>query len=897
MQVNIIDNIIKKVIDLPSLTHNWMGEGKESISWSIMRIIFEELSPIVSNAVILRNNQVNKTKTPIINVEFYPQSFNPDAFLKKENIVRLEKCIYPTKGSELFKNNSDLFKSKIEYWSSVWVLPIHNIHNDNTAVLVFFASGNSIPFSNEQIDFLKKIIDDAYNFKTSFLQYSTYKFIEDLSDFTRIPREEKTLSDKFDNLSEALKKHKDNVVHFTVWKVDDIGKKKFKVIKEKNQHIRGIPVEDSQKYLLKDTDERKIIEYIKRIKDNGILNDGIELSKFIESGLFVVESPESGFADIDYRTKIGIDDETTIVYIPIIPIRDNEKRDTMSILCLYVNKLQHTIFRNPAILSIISQKIYETLTLYSQLIRNDTTTEILGIQESDEKKYYYKVAKKLKDRNECSDCYIYIKQEKTDDSLKRVIGIEKEKEIAEWDYLQENYSITTDCNMAVTFPLSKKLLNDNRFCDFLKKTQIKQVVDSEEEGRRDYLLYYGNYPLRPNENIHSAILIPIREKKQFVGFVLFTNKIVAKTNAKKTKYSPYFSAHNKLITAPSIEAIYKHKLLRDATKKSESVLGRIKHEIHREVNLITQNVDILKVHLVKEIRKVSDEENRRDYAHLINVVDYTGLSGRRMELFAHLATLIGFIEQRILTQKILEKKKSLDVKNHINSMKDVFRAEAKEYGVGIAFEENHSLFLSNVSRFYQFAINNIIFNAIRYSRFGTCVVVRINEDNIEVINHGMEIKKDEIEERIYKEGYRGEEAKNFTRDGMGLGLFLTKEVITAHTNHSLSCTSNHLCRYNYSGIKAFYDFVDKQPSKYGLELYNNQKENDDVCRDGTLYNRNRVQLELEIPNSYYHRSIDCNCISNLINIEFKEKNVLFEVFEERYLKKEVYETIFTIKFK
>jgi hypothetical protein len=53
-------NITRCIIDLP---YDYLAD--ESISLSIIRIIYGELRPIISNAVILWNNQANSD-------EFYP---------------------------------------------------------------------------------------------------------------------------------------------------------------------------------------------------------------------------------------------------------------------------------------------------------------------------------------------------------------------------------------------------------------------------------------------------------------------------------------------------------------------------------------------------------------------------------------------------------------------------------------------------------------------------------------------------------------------------------------------------------------------------------------------------------------------------------------------------------
>lgn len=906
MDNKIIENIIYKILNLKGLTHE--NRSAESISRSIMEIVFEEMRTVISNAVILWNNHDYSTENQIIEEEFYPSIFNYDSLFKKESIVNLTECIYPVEGYKLIKNES--FKRDIYLWNSVCVMPLFNKQTNSSAVIVFLSSHNFIPFSNEQIDILRLFLNEIFDSKTSFLKNDILRFIEHLSDFTKTAREDKTLSDKYDNLSDALKMYNGNIVHFSIWKINNINNEDFKVIKEKNQNLKDeinfekYQSNDKQNYLLKYDDEHRLIRYINSLRKSEILNKDYEdLSDFIKIDLFKDEDTFNSCYTKEYCKQIGIIiDKTVVVYIPIIPLHHNKKRDSVNILCLYINKLHYTVFRNLSVLSILSRKIYESLTLYNQLIRNDTTNKILEIQENDESKFFNEVAKILKQKNECKSCYIYLKEEMTDDCLKMIVGIEDDNFINVQE-LTDNTEITLDNKNSISLQLTNELFVNENFLTFINNIRINQEIDIQEvngnketsnEDQNDYFLYYGNYPQCANEKVYSAILIPIREKektkKKFVGFILFVNKNVSKYGHIDQKYSPYFSVHNKLIVSPSLDSIYRYKLLKDATKKSELVLGRIRHEIPREVNLITQNIEI-----IKEFFNIEKSK----YAHLINVTNYTALSGKRIELFTNLATLIGFTKQEILKQKILEKQSTFDIIKHINSMKDIFRAEVKEYGIDIIFEENYNKMLLNASRFYQFAINNIIFNAIRYSLFGSCVNVQINNDSVAIVNYGIEIKNED-KEKIFKEGYRGNEAKEFTKDGMGLGLFLAKEVITAHSNHTIISNSEIYYKQNYFGIQMLFDFIDKQEKDgnfgYGLSLYNNQLEEEDKFTVSE-FNKNRNQWEDKIPLDLKRKSFDKFNVSNFIDAEFKGKKIFFETFEERYLKRPIFKTTFTIFFK
>ncbi len=887
MNNGFLENIIKRIVDLPNLTPKWTDV--EYIRRSIMRIIYEELKPTISNAVIIWNNQINSSEIPIIEDEFYPHSFKYDSYLK-DSITQIEECIYPINGNDAFIKYKNYFKPEIAWWHSVWAFPIFDIYSKSTTVIIFLSSHSDILLSKEQIDFLHKIINEIYNNKISYQQNIVFDFIEQLSDFTRIKRKNKTLFNKYENLSIALEKNKHNIVHFSIWKIDDISKIDFNVIKEKSQNFENIPQSEKQNYRLKSSDSHRIINYVKFLKQAGIIDElkkegKSELSKFIKVEVFSENDINEKYCLTEqYSKNIGMKiNKTIIMYIPIIPMRHNMKTDKTNILCLYINNLQNTIFNNLVTISMLSRKIYESLTLHNQLITNDTTKDILEIQGKDEKFFYNKTANILKKRNECADCYIYMK-EKMEDCLRMIIGIEDGNTIDE-KMLEDEEIYSTDDNLKISLPLSTKLSNDSEFSKFIHD-RIIEISSSKKWD--NYYLYYGEYPKQSN-SVYSAILIPIKErdsdnKKDFVGFALFINKNVSNGQMGE-KYSPYFSAHNELIVSPSIESIYRYKLLRDAIKKKESLLGRIRHEIPHEVNLVTKNAQIIKKYFEDKINNVSNDEERSTYAHKMNEINQLLLSSERIGLYTIFATSINFTKQ-----DILKNQEFLDFNVFLHSMESIFKTDAKAHGVDIKFDDIDANYKCRVSKLYKLAIINIIFNAIRYSRFGTWITIYIGKGIIKVENYGIGIKEEE-RKKIYIEGYRSKEAKEFTDDGMGFGLFLAKKVIESHNNHYLTHTSDYICKHNYAGIKAFYDFADER--RNGLELFNNNYKNKYSWDD---YLIKRSELENIIPIDYHYRAIPFNHISNFVINEFKRASIPFDEFERLFFNVNVYKTTFEIKF-
>jgi two-component system sensor histidine kinase VicK len=83
-----------------------------------------------------------------------------------------------------------------------------------------------------------------------------------------------------------------------------------------------------------------------------------------------------------------------------------------------------------------------------------------------------------------------------------------------------------------------------------------------------------------------------------------------------------------------------------------------------------------------------------------------------------------------------------------------------------------------------FVINVIIENAILYAKEGGSIDIEAELKNKELV---LKIKDDGIglsrkdRKNIFKRFYRGERAKKMNTDGMGLGLYASKEIINRHS--------------------------------------------------------------------------------------------------------------------
>jgi two-component system, OmpR family, sensor histidine kinase SenX3 len=80
-------------------------------------------------------------------------------------------------------------------------------------------------------------------------------------------------------------------------------------------------------------------------------------------------------------------------------------------------------------------------------------------------------------------------------------------------------------------------------------------------------------------------------------------------------------------------------------------------------------------------------------------------------------------------------------------------------------------------------IGNLLENAVRYSPDGGEILLRVDGEGaaarLAVKDSGIGIPADAIP-RLFQPYFRHDEAKQLAPDGMGIGLFVTRQIVLAH---------------------------------------------------------------------------------------------------------------------
>jgi signal transduction histidine kinase len=111
--------------------------------------------------------------------------------------------------------------------------------------------------------------------------------------------------------------------------------------------------------------------------------------------------------------------------------------------------------------------------------------------------------------------------------------------------------------------------------------------------------------------------------------------------------------------------------------------------------------------------------------------------------------------------------------------------EAKQLQIEFVCDEENMMALADHDAIYQ-VFYNICDNAVKFSYEGADFRVSINRDEekknkirVSVYNQGNGIAKEDIP-FVFERFYKGDKSRGLDRRGVGLGLYISKTIMTAH---------------------------------------------------------------------------------------------------------------------
>ena len=147
---------------------------------------------------------------------------------------------------------------------------------------------------------------------------------------------------------------------------------------------------------------------------------------------------------------------------------------------------------------------------------------------------------------------------------------------------------------------------------------------------------------------------------------------------------------------------------------------------------------------------------------------------------------------RFNSEKIVLEKEELNLNLMMEQIIDDFYPTLREVNKSIKLNYDEPISINGDPDKLSRVFNNLIKNAISYSKEESEIVINLKKDNnnaiVEVINKGKQISKEKLS-KIFEKFYRLDSARTSRTGGSGLGLAIAKDIVELH-NGTIIAESN-----------------------------------------------------------------------------------------------------------
>ena len=224
------------------------------------------------------------------------------------------------------------------------------------------------------------------------------------------------------------------------------------------------------------------------------------------------------------------------------------------------------------------------------------------------------------------------------------------------------------------------------------------------------------------------------------------------------------------------ESIKNKKSAEENEKKKDELIVYLAHDIKTPLTVVIGYLSLL-----NEIEDMPLEQ-RKKYIELALNKSY-----RLEELINEL-----FDIARFNSEKIILEKEELNLNIMLEQVIEDFYPMLKELNKNINFTSDNNITIYADSDKLSRVFNNLIKNAINYSKENTNIDINVKkkdkEIKVEIINQGKMIPKDKLD-KIFENFYRLDTSRTSKTGGSGLGLAISKQIVELH-NGKIEVTSN-----------------------------------------------------------------------------------------------------------
>lgn len=349
------------------------------------------------------------------------------------------------------------------------------------------------------------------------------------------------------------------------------------------------------------------------------------------------------------------------------------------------------------------------------------------------------------------------------------------------------------CKLIQSFPGGKKA------CD---NDQCYRAQLAFDDGKEKLTCCYAGiwnqvYPVKINDEVQAVFLYgeTLIDDTTYMQTTLERHLEAAKTlNLSPEDAKQLYNALNKVKT----NSIIKLSQHRDLLSEIEAILFSIVHEEQKQLQNMEKAIHELQTRL-QAIISLSENMVTGSLSQKSNSLRQE--AGRMLSKAEALATLVNNLGEYQQHYHFTPTK----LRPIFSRAWGIYEDEAKDRNIKIKITleniNNNEPELELSPRHMEWAINNLIHNAIKYSFTGSAdrirfinIVGHCEQDRyiFSISNYGVGIKRFEIEKGlIFQDGYQGELTRGEQRTGSGKGLVFVKRVIDRH-NGKIEISSNPL---------------------------------------------------------------------------------------------------------
>lgn len=262
---------------------------------------------------------------------------------------------------------------------------------------------------------------------------------------------------------------------------------------------------------------------------------------------------------------------------------------------------------------------------------------------------------------------------------------------------------------------------------------------------------------------HSAMIVPLIIQKKAVGTIIFVSS-ETKRSFTKGDLSVAEELANRISIAMENAQLYKSA--KDAISLRDDFISVASHELKTPIT----SVKIFTQVLQKHAEKTEDDKAVKSLAKMDKQID------KLTELVLNLLNIA-----KIQTGRMEYTEKPFDFDKMVMEVVDVLQHMTVKHKIIVVGKTNKKFF-GDEDRIGQ-VISNLISNAIKYSPHADKIIVTLsakrNHIGLSVQDFGIGMAKEHLE-KIFNRFYRVSGATDKTFPGLGIGLYISHEIIKRH---------------------------------------------------------------------------------------------------------------------